>query len=57
MTTAVARKKSNSLTFQRSDNERVRRRPERRVDTDLFDFRQLGHLIQTAAADDANANC
>jgi hypothetical protein len=57
MTTSVARKESNSFPFERSDDERVGRRSERRVDTDFFDSSQLRHLVKTAAADDADTNC
>src|SRR5690242_490933 len=55
MTDTMPRQKSNALAFESSHHKRIGRIAERRLDPDFFNVRQLRHLIQTAAADDAEA--
>ena len=52
----VPREEGHALAAQRADHVRRRRLPERRLDAPLFAIRQLRHVVQTAAADDANRN-
>ena len=52
----MTRQKSNSFTFESADDERVGRWSKRSVNFDFFDRRQLGHLVKTAATNDADAN-
>src|ERR1043165_6980831 len=53
----VARQEGDALAFERAHDERVRGRAERRVNRDLFDLRQLRHLVEAAAADDSDLGC
>src|SRR6266849_9490709 len=54
MPTTMSRQKGNPLTFERAQNEFVRRIAERSLDLDLVDLRQFRHLIKAAAANDSN---
>ena len=51
---AVPRQEGHALAAQRADHVRRRRIAERRLDAPIFAIRQLRHVVQTAAADDAN---
>ena len=53
---AVPRKKRHTLAAKRADHVRGRRFAERRVDLPLFAVGQFRHVVQTAAADDTNAD-
>src|SRR5438445_5202195 len=54
MTTPVSWQEINLATAQRSADERVGERPKRRIDLMFGDVLDFLHLIQPAAADDAN---
>src|SRR5262249_38663758 len=56
MTTPVTRQESNSFTFERADDERIRRWSKRSVNFDFFDGSQLRHLVKATATNDADAN-
>src|SRR5215213_3248860 len=56
MTASVSRQKSNALAFESPNHKRVGGISERRFDANFFDSRQLRHLIEAAAADDADAH-
>ena len=51
---AVPRQKRHALAAQRADDVRARRIAERRRDRPLFAIGQLRHVVQAAAADDAD---
>src|SRR6185369_17902292 len=50
----MTRQKRDRNTFQLTDDERIRRFAERRVDRYLAHIFQLRHLVQTTAADNSN---
>ena len=54
MTTPVAWQELNLAPTERSANERVGGRPKRRIDLMFGDVLDFLHLIQPAAADDAD---
>jgi hypothetical protein len=56
MAGAMTREKRHALAPEGADHIRCRRLAERCVDAPLFPVRQLRHVIQTAAADDADAD-
>ena len=51
---AVPREKRDALAAQRAQQVRARRIAERRLQRPLLAVGQLGHVVQAAAADDAN---
>ncbi len=51
---AVAREERDALAAQRADDVRRRRLAERRLDAPLLAVGELRHVVQTAAADDAD---
>src|SRR5690242_3859509 len=53
MTNPVPRQKRDAFAFESSHHKRIGRIAERCLDPDFFNVRQLRHLIQTTAADDA----
>ncbi len=56
MSGAVARKKGHPLAPQRADHVRAGRLAEGRCDRSLFAVRNFSHVVQPAAADDADLN-
>src|ERR1041384_1374590 len=56
MTASMSRQESNALTFETADDERVGWGSKRSVNFNFFDRRQLGHLVETAAADNPETN-
>src|SRR5689334_19556946 len=56
MTDTMPRQKRDAFALESSNHKRIGRIAERRLDPDFFNVRQLRHLIQTAAADDAEAH-
>src|SRR5215212_12193053 len=56
MTAPVTRQESNAFAFERADDERVGRWSKGSVNCDFFDGGQLRHLIETTAANNADAN-
>ncbi len=57
MTDTVTWQKCDALAFQRAEDELVGWTAERSLDFDLVDLRQLRHLIEPAAADNADLCC
>ncbi len=53
---AVARQEGDALAAEGADGERVARRAKRRLDAALLDVGQVGHAVEAAAADDADAD-
>ena len=51
---AVPRQEGHALAAQRADDVRRRRLAERRLDAPLLPVGQFRHVVQTAAADDAD---
>ena len=51
---AVPRQKRDALAAQRAEQVRARRVAERRGQRDLLAVGDLGHVVQAAAADDAD---
>src|SRR5689334_25330060 len=55
MTDTMPRQKRDAFALESSNHKRIGRIAKRRLDPDFFNVRQLRHLIETAAADDAEA--
>ena len=53
---AVPRKKRHALSAQRAEHVRTRRIAKRRRQRDLVAIGDVGHVVQAAAADDADLN-
>ena len=51
---AMTREEGDALAAERSEHVRRGRRPERCLDAALFPIGELRHVVQAAAADDAN---
>jgi hypothetical protein len=56
MTTSMTRQKSNAFAFESADDERIGRWSKWSVNFNFFDRRQLGHLVETAAANNPETN-
>src|SRR6185369_6319604 len=56
VTTSVTRQKGNAFAFESADDECVGRWSKRSLNFNFFDRRQLGHLVETAAADNPETN-
>ena len=56
VTEAVPGEKGDALAAQRADHVRRRRLAERRLDLPLLAIGELRHVVQTAAADDADGD-
>src|SRR5437879_9873891 len=54
MTAAVTRQKGHALFGERANDKGIRGLAEGSLNLDLVDIRQLRHLIEPAAADDAD---
>ena len=54
MTAAMTRQKGNALFGERANDKGIRGLAEGSLNLDLIDIRQLRHLIEPAAADDAD---
>src|SRR5689334_25413580 len=56
MTDTMPRQKRDAFALESSNHKRIGRIAKRRLDPDFFNVRQLRHLVQTAAADDAETH-
>ena len=56
MTTSMSRQESNTFAFESPDDEGVGRWSKRSVNFNLFNRRQFGHLVETAATNNPDTN-